>query len=163
MVIASWLVTLVVMGGHWQYVKQQASATYAWVAAPGVVEQSSWTPAGGQIGGFRAMVRYSYEVDGERYERWGVWFDLSTTSEARQVTERYLAGQSHEVYYAPSDPSRSVLQRGTYPQGPRYALENGLTWGLPMPALLLTLVVFSERKKRRVSQPGETDIITYGG
>ena len=142
LVVVVWLGTLIALGAYRQHVKSEARATYDWATAAGVVTSSSWGRAGYEGGGFRTFVAYSYEVDDEQYKSLKAWQYLSTPSEAAQVAERFASGSPIHVYFAPDEPSRSVLQLGDYPQGTRYWLEDLLVWFLFLAAGLLSLELF---------------------
>jgi hypothetical protein len=65
---------------------------------------------------FRPVVRYRYEVDGQRYEgsriRWVVDGGFRKYTRARRLLDRYRTGAAIKVHYDPGCPSTAVLQTG---------------------------------------------------
>ena len=66
---------------------------------------------------FRALIRYTYDVQGRSYESDRIAFGSSVDSGtsdsryAREWVERYPAGSEVDVWFDPRDPSRAVLIR----------------------------------------------------
>jgi hypothetical protein len=62
------------------------------------------------------VVRYRYEVGGERYEgsciKWSAVVEFRKYSRARAMLDRYRSGSPVAVHYDPKRPSIAVLQPG---------------------------------------------------
>ena len=89
----------------------------AWPAVEGVVLDSAI--ASDRDGGrqrFRPVIRYRYEVEGQRYEgsriQSAVKQGFRKYTRARRVLDRYRAGSAIKVHYNPSRPGMAVLQPG---------------------------------------------------
>jgi Protein of unknown function (DUF3592) len=96
---------------------QRGTGTEAWPAVSGVVIDCAITAdreAGRQR--FRPVVRYRYEVDGQRYEgnriQWAMDQGFRKYTRARRLLDRYRAGSTINVHYDPSRPGTAVLQTG---------------------------------------------------
>jgi hypothetical protein len=95
---------------------QRGASTKTWPAASGVVIDSAI--AADRDGGrqrFRPVVRYRYEVDGQRYEGSRIqWIDQGYRkyTRARRLLDRYRNGSIVTVHYDPSRPGSAVLQTG---------------------------------------------------
>lgn len=64
-------------------------------------------------GGYVAEARYTYVIDGERYERDRVDYGYAPSSDrVRQALESRVAGDTVRVYYDPDRPTRAVLVPG---------------------------------------------------
>jgi hypothetical protein len=94
-------------------------AALDWVETPATVESSvvrSWSTDDGTS--YRADVLYEYSAGGRswRSNRRG-FFPMSSSDydDSRSVVDRHPAGSSIVCYVDPSDPSRSVLDRGLRP------------------------------------------------
>jgi hypothetical protein len=62
---------------------------------------------------YKAVVKYSFTVDGRPYTGERVAFGLGTSnrpSGARRIVDRYPAGRAVEIHYSPIDPSDAVLE-----------------------------------------------------
>lgn len=87
----------------------------AWPSVDGVVLDSAI--AADRDGGrqrFRPVVRYRYEVAGQRYEgsriRWAAKEGFRKYTRARRMLDRYRSGSAIKVHYDPSRPGMAVLQ-----------------------------------------------------
>jgi hypothetical protein len=96
---------------------QRGTGTETWRAARGVIIDS--TIAADRDGGrqrFRPVVRYRYEVDGQRYEgsriQWAMDQGYRKYTRARHLLDRYRTGSAITVHYDPSRPGSAVLQTG---------------------------------------------------
>ena len=94
---------------------RRGAETKAWPAVEGVVLDSAI--AADRDGGrqrFRPVVRYRYEVAGQRYEgsriQSAVKQGFRKYTRARRVLDRYRAGSAIKVHYNPSRPGMAVLQ-----------------------------------------------------
>jgi len=89
----------------------------AWPVVDGVVLDSAI--AADRDGGrqrFRPVVRYRYEVAGQRYEssriQWAAKEGFRKYTRARRMLDRYRSGSAITVHYDPSRPGMAVLQPG---------------------------------------------------
>jgi hypothetical protein len=96
---------------------QRGTGTETWPAASGVVIDCAI--AADRDGGrqrFRPVVRYRYEVDGQRYEgsriQWAMDQGHRKYTRARHLLDRYRTGSAITVHYDPSRPGSAVLQTG---------------------------------------------------
>ena len=97
---------------------RRGADTKAWPAVEGVVLDSAIAAdrdEGRQR--FRPVVRYRYEVAGQRYEgsriQWAAHQGFRKYTRARRMLDRYRAGSAIKVHYDPSRPGLAVLQPGT--------------------------------------------------
>ena len=97
---------------------RHGAETKAWPAVEGVVLDSAI--AADRDGGrqrFRPVVRYRYEVAGQRYEgsriQWAAREGFRKYTRARRMLDRYRAGSAIKVHYDPSRPGMAVLQPGS--------------------------------------------------
>ena len=95
---------------------RRAADSEKWPVVPGVVLESAVAAVredGRQR--FRPTVRYSYEVDGQRYEcnriQWAAE-GFRKYTRARRLLDRYRSGSAVKVHYDPSRPGFAVLQTG---------------------------------------------------
>jgi hypothetical protein len=95
---------------------RRAADTEKWPVVAGVVLESGVTAVredGRQR--FRPTVRYSYEVEGRRYEcsriQWAAE-GFRKYTRARKLLDRYRSGSAVKVHYDPSRPGSAVLQTG---------------------------------------------------
>jgi hypothetical protein len=100
-----------------RYSLRRASETERWPKAEGVVLESAVAAirdGGRQL--YRPVVRYRYEVDGERYEgsriKWSAILDFRKYSRARAMLDKYRSGHRIAVHYDPKRPGVAVLQPG---------------------------------------------------
>jgi hypothetical protein len=100
-----------------RYSIRRASESEAWPKVEGLVLES--TVAAINQGGrqlFRPVVRYRYEVSGERHEgsriKWAAVVEFRKFSRARAVLDAYRSGSRVVVYYDPKRPGLAVLQPG---------------------------------------------------
>jgi hypothetical protein len=149
---ALWLISLAMLAVYRELQDMRSAETLEWSTAPGIIEHSSWSSTMDQDGhvSFFASVEYSYQVNGKSYKRSVVWPSLLTERKAEDVVNRYPKDRRLEVYYSPSDPSRSVLKRGTYPQDSPFFLEYVIVSiiisaavGLP----ILVIAFWGEKRK----------------
>ena len=96
---------------------RRGAETKAWPAVEGVVLDSAI--AADRDGGrqrFRPVVRYRYEVAGQRYEgsriQWAAREGFRKYTRARRMLDRYRSGTAIKVHYDPSRPGMAVLQPG---------------------------------------------------
>lgn len=95
---------------------RRAAHSERWPVAPGVVLESSVTAVREESRQrFLPTVRYSYRVDGKRYEcnriQWAAE-GFRTYTRARRLLDRYRSGSPVKVHYDPSRPGMAVLQTG---------------------------------------------------
>jgi len=95
---------------------RRAADSEKWPVVPGIVLDASVAAVreeGHQR--FRPTVRYSYEVDGKRYEcsriQWTAQ-GFRKYHRARRLLDRYRSGSTVKVHYDPSRPGTAVLQTG---------------------------------------------------
>ncbi len=91
-------------------------ASRRWSEVPATVQSVTLLRADGDEGGadtgrYQMYVRYHYDVNGTR--RWGDWKSSPAATPTKAaglaaVTE----GSAIRVYYCPTDPQRSVVERG---------------------------------------------------
>jgi len=97
---------------------QRGSGSEIWPVVDGVVLEAA-IAADRETGRqrFRPVVRYRYEVDGQRYEgsrmQWAVDAGFRKYTRARRLLDRYRTGSAIKVHYDPSRPGTAVLQTGT--------------------------------------------------
>src|SRR5205814_785169 len=72
---------------------------------------------------YSARVDYSYQARGNPYSTSKEWPSYWCEDDARAVVDQYPKGRPVDVYFDPADPSRSVLNRGDYPQGKYFWVE----------------------------------------
>jgi hypothetical protein len=94
---------------------RHAAHTGRWPAVDGVVLDSAVVAERGegrQV--FRPMVRYRYEVEGQRFEggriEWAVPQASRKYTRARRMLDAYRAGRRVKVHYDPQRPGVAVLQ-----------------------------------------------------
>ena len=95
---------------------RRAADSEKWPVVPGVVLEtgvSAVREEGRQR--FRPTVRYSYQVDGKRYEcnriQWAA-AGFRKYTRARRLLDRYRSGSAVKVHYDPTRPGMAVLQTG---------------------------------------------------
>jgi len=96
---------------------RRGTDTKAWPAVEGVVLDCAIAAdrdEGRQR--FRPVVRYRYEVAGQRYEgsriQWAAKEGFRKYTRARRMLDRYRTGSAIKVHYDPSRPGMAVLQPG---------------------------------------------------
>jgi hypothetical protein len=96
---------------------RRASESEAWPKVEGVVLDSAVVAirdGGRQL--YRPVLRYRYEVGGERYEgsriKWSAILEFRKFSRARAMLDAYRSGQKVAVHYNPKRPGIAVLQPG---------------------------------------------------
>ena len=88
----------------------------AWPAVEGVIIESTVAAQreGRQV--YRPIVRYRYEVGGERYEgsriQWAAAAGYRKYTRARRVLDSYRSGSTIKVHYDPQRPGVAVLKPG---------------------------------------------------
>jgi hypothetical protein len=100
-----------------RHVLRRASESESWPSVEGYVVESAVAAvrdAGRQV--YRPVVRYRYEVGGERYEgsriRWGALVEFRKFTRARRLLDQYRSGSTIAVRYDPKRPGTAVLQSG---------------------------------------------------
>ena len=100
-----------------------ASASEEWPSTTGTVltsrveSHSSRSSGGSSSSTYHADVTYSYQVAGTSYEGATVSYGAYGTGEyerAAKIAGRYEEGAPARVYFAPDDPSESVLEPGSH-------------------------------------------------
>jgi hypothetical protein len=96
---------------------RRGTETKAWPAVEGVVLDSAIAADRDEgLQRFRPVVRYRYEVAGQRYEgsriQWAAREGFRKYTRARRMLDRYRAGTAIKVHYDPSRPGMAVLQPG---------------------------------------------------
>lgn len=136
---------LFVMIGGFEF--RQGLKTNGWPAAAGGIVESKVTATPGTDHDYTVDVRYSYEVDGQKFEgdklRYGNESHDSRTS-AMEEQSLFAPGKEVQVYYDPKTPSRSVLIKGI-----------GLSWvmmALGLMALVIGLVVMLHMVRSRAAK-----------
>ena len=98
-----------------QAVQQKIREAQAWPSTEGVVLVSEVRDEGGE-NGWRAHVRYQYEVDGRTYESSRIAVAVEYGREGLQAHEelaaRFPSGTRVTVYYNPQNPAESALVKG---------------------------------------------------
>lgn len=86
------------------------------VIASSVAESAATGARGAPRRGYRPSVRYSYEVNGGRYEsaQMARYFarTYGSAAAAQEVVDRYPVGSSVTVYHEPGNPTEAALQPG---------------------------------------------------
>ena len=88
---------------------RRAAESEAWPAVEGVVIESTVAAKreGRQL--YRPVVRYRYEVGGERYEgsriQWAASAGYRKYTRARRILDSYRSGHTIKVHYDPSAPA----------------------------------------------------------
>jgi hypothetical protein len=107
-----------ILAGRLTVQRSSGSGSETWPVASGVVLESAIAAdreAGRQR--FRPVVRYRYEVNGQRYEgsriQWAMDEGFRKYTRARRLLDRYRAGSAISVHYDPSRPGTAVLQTGS--------------------------------------------------
>jgi hypothetical protein len=100
-----------------RYSIRRASDSEAWPKVEGVVLENAVAAirdGGRQL--YRPVVRYRYEVAGERYEgsriKWSAGLEFRKYSRARAMLDKYRSGRQVAVHYDPKRPGVAVLQPG---------------------------------------------------
>jgi hypothetical protein len=94
---------------------RRLAASTHWPTVPGIVLESAVaTTSNGHRQLYRPVVRYRYEVDGQRYEGsrigWGALAGFRKFTRARRLLDGYRPGGTIAVYHDPQRPSLAVLQ-----------------------------------------------------
>jgi len=96
---------------------RRASDSEKWPVVEGLVLESAVAAIrdqGRQL--FRPVVRYRYEIDGQRYEgsriRWAAYEGHRKYTRARRMLDQYRSGSAVKVHYDPQRPAVAVLQPG---------------------------------------------------
>jgi hypothetical protein len=117
-----------------------------WPAAAGGIVESKVTATPGTDHDYTVNVRYSYEVDGQKFEgdrlRYGN--ESHKWASAKEEQALYPPGKAVQVYYDPKTPSQSVLIKGI-----------GLSWlamALGLMALVIGLVVMFHLARARAAK-----------
>lgn len=143
------LIILIVSIGFlgWGYhIQKKASASESWPAVQGQITTSkvertfNTSSSGNNKWQYKAIVKYSYEVDGTSYSNDRIDFSSVNWSydkehKAKRVVSPYPKGKSIEVHYNPLNPEDAVLVKGTV-GGTKWAFVFG-TIGLLLGGVLL--------------------------
>jgi hypothetical protein len=143
---------LFVMIGGFEF--RQGMKTNDWPAAAGRIVESKVTSSPGAHHDYTVNVRYSYEIDGQKFEGDRLRFgnkSYSKWTSAKKEQALYPPREEVQVYYNPTNPSQSVLIKGI-----------GVSWmmmALGLMALVIGLVVMfhmvrSRAGATRVGIPG---------
>jgi len=95
---------------------RRTAESEAWPAVEGVIIESTVASQreGRQL--YRPVVRYRYEVGGERYEgsriQWAASTGYRKYTRARRVLDSYRSGHAIKVHYDPKRPGVAVLKPG---------------------------------------------------
>jgi len=93
---------------------RRAAESEAWPAVEGVIIESTVAAKreGRQL--YRPVVRYCYEVGGERYEgsriQWVASAGYRKYTRARRILDYYRSGHAIKVHYDPKRPGAAVLK-----------------------------------------------------
>ncbi|MBI5945150.1 MAG: DUF3592 domain-containing protein [Chloroflexi bacterium] len=108
--------------GYFIYKRNQQSASYrqaaqSWLSTSGRVLMSSvQSRRSGNSTSIFPVVAYQYDVDGKTYQGKTIkageqFLNVRIYGQAQATVERYPAGATVTVYYNPSNPSESALER----------------------------------------------------
>jgi hypothetical protein len=95
---------------------RRTAESEAWPAVEGVIVESTVAAQreGRQL--YRPVVRYRYEVSGERYEgsriQWAASAGYRKYTRARRILDSYRSGHAIKVHYDPKRPGVAVLKPG---------------------------------------------------
>ena len=99
-----------------RYSIRRGSESEAWPQAEGIVLDSGVAPI--RDGGrqrYRPVVRFRYEVGGERFEgnriKWAAVVEFRKFSRARAMLDQYRCGHRVAVHYDPKRPSVAICSR----------------------------------------------------
>jgi len=94
---------------------RKVQAAQTWPSVKGFVTTSVVKRGGGRNRVYRAKIRYTYSVHGHEFEgrRYALGGELDTSSRGRAESRcaRYPEDSEPEVYYDPSNPKDSCLER----------------------------------------------------
>ena len=95
---------------------RRAAESEAWPAADGIVIESTVAAKREGRQRYRPVVRYRYEVGGERYEgsriQWAASGGYRKYTSARRILDSYRSGHAIKVHYDPKRPGVAVLKPG---------------------------------------------------
>ena len=123
-IICSVLLPLLILGGlgYFLYKRNQQSMAYrqstqAWQSTTGTIMMSSVQSSysGGSHSTYPVVV-YQYEVRGQRYQSQRIkageqFLNVRISGQAEATVQKYPIGSTVTVYYNPSNPAESVLER----------------------------------------------------
>jgi hypothetical protein len=123
-VICSVLLPLLILGGlgYFLYKRNQQSMAYrqsaqAWQSVTGTIMMSSVqsSHSSGSYSTYPVVV-YQYEVRGQRYQSQRIkageqFLNVRISGQAEATVQKYPIGSTVTVYYNPSNPAESVLER----------------------------------------------------
>jgi hypothetical protein len=123
-VICSVVLPLLILGGlgYFLYKRNQQSMAYrqsaqAWQSTTGTIMMSSVQSSysGGSHSTYPVVV-YQYEVHGQRYQSQRIkageqFLNVRISGQAEAAVQKYPIGSTVTVYYNPSNPAESVLER----------------------------------------------------
>jgi hypothetical protein len=123
-VICSVALPLLILGGlgYFLYKRNQQSMAYrqsaqAWQSTTGTIMMSSVQSSysGGSHSTYPVVV-YQYEVRGQRYQSQRIkageqFLNVRISGQAEATVQKYPIGSTVTVYYNPSNPAESVLER----------------------------------------------------
>jgi len=95
---------------------RRAAESEAWPAVDGIVIESTVAAKREGRQRYRPVVRYRYEVGGERYEgsriQWAASAGYRKYTRARRILDSYRSGHAIKVHYDPKRPGVAVLKPG---------------------------------------------------
>ena len=95
---------------------RRAAESEAWPAVQGVIIESTVAAQREGRQRYRPVVRYCYEVGGERYEgsriQWAASSGYRKYTRARRILDSYRFGHTVQVHYDPKRPGVAVLRSG---------------------------------------------------
>jgi len=122
--ICATVIPILVIGGlgYFLYKRNRQSMAYrqstqAWQSATGIILMSSvQSNRTGNSRSIYPVVVYQYEVGGKRYQSQRIkageqFINVRLAGQAEATVARYPIGASVTVYYNPSNPSESALER----------------------------------------------------
>ena len=96
---------------------RRAAESEAWPAVDGIVIESTVAAKREGRQRYRPVVRYRYEVGGERYEgsriQWAASAGYRKYTRARRILDSYRSGHVIKVHYDPKRPGVAVLLPGS--------------------------------------------------
>lgn len=158
----------VVLGGLIFSVVGVGMAYFAWSGAENARASESWPVVSGTVtesfvdviedsegsDGHQPIVRYRYEVDGERYRSSRIAFGAHNNADkgsAERTVARYPVGEPADVAYDPDDHGRAVLEPGN--EGVNFLIQlTGAGLAFVGLALLVGSAVAGIRRRTRPQQ-----------
>lgn len=130
---------------------QEARASESWPVVSGTVTESFVEVVEDSEGsdGHRPVVRYRYEVEGERFESSRISFGTHNNADKRgaeRTVADYPVGEPADVAYDPDDHGRAVLEPGN--EGVNFLIQlTGLGFAIAGLALLVGSMVVAIRRR----------------